>query len=253
MTIFYFTSTGNSLAVAKRIGGNLISIPQIISDLKPEYKDDAIGVVFPVYGFFIPKMARRFLAETKLSANYTFAIGTYGNMPGACMRNVQKYALDHGNRIDYAESLLMVDNYLPNFEIADQIAKLPKKNPEENLKRIIADIEAQKKLEATASLLWRLFTSAIAAAEKAWAKDTQAQSYILNKDCVSCGICAKICPAGNISVTDKVQFGSNCEWCLGCVHLCPKNAIHLKNEKSAERWRNPEVSLKEIIAANNRI
>ncbi|MDR1588761.1 MAG: hypothetical protein LBS51_01045 [Oscillospiraceae bacterium] len=30
--IFCFTSTGNSLAVAKQIGGNLISIPQVIGD-----------------------------------------------------------------------------------------------------------------------------------------------------------------------------------------------------------------------------
>ena len=32
MTIFYFTATGNSLAVAKRIGDNLISIPQVIDN-----------------------------------------------------------------------------------------------------------------------------------------------------------------------------------------------------------------------------
>jgi len=31
-----------------------------------------------------------------------------------------------------------------------------------------------------------------------------------------------------------------------------QNAIHLKNERSAKRWINPEVSLNEIIEANNR-
>jgi ferredoxin len=53
-------------------------------------------------------------------------------------------------------------------------------------------------------------------------------------------------------VTDKVEFGDRCEWCLGCVHLCPKNAIHLKSERSAIRWRNPDVSLHDIIEANDR-
>jgi flavodoxin len=67
VTIFCFTSTGNSLAVAKRIGGNLVSIPQIIDRLQPEDSDDLIGVVFPIYGFGLPKMVARFLRSTKLS------------------------------------------------------------------------------------------------------------------------------------------------------------------------------------------
>jgi hypothetical protein len=185
MTTFYFTSTGNCLAVAKKIGdtnraiSNLISIPQIIGNLQPEYKDDVIGVIFPIYGFFMPKIVQKFLAETTLTADYTFAIGTYGNLPGACMCNTQKYALEHGNRIDYAESLLMVDNYLPGFEIKDQIAKLPQKNTEENLARIITDINARKTVSVTASLLWRFASAAIHLGEKAFVNGKQAQNYML--------------------------------------------------------------------------
>lgn len=60
MTIFYFTSTGNSLAAAKRIlssesGGTLISIPQVIDSPSLEYSDDVIGIVFPIYGLASPK------------------------------------------------------------------------------------------------------------------------------------------------------------------------------------------------------
>jgi ferredoxin len=247
MTVFYFTSTGNSLAVAKRVGGNLISIPQIIDRLRPEYSDDVIGVVFPIYGFGLPKMVARFLRGTKLSAEYTFAIGTYGNKTGACMRNVQRLV-----GFDYAESLLMVDNYLPGFDINDQIAKLPEKNTEGNLTRIITDIGVRKKLTATASMGDIVLTAAIQAGENTFTQATQAQNYLINSECTKCGICAKVCPAKNITVDEGIEFGDQCEWCLGCVHLCPKNAIHLKNERSAVRWRNPDVSLRDIIAANDR-
>jgi ferredoxin len=233
--------------VAKRIGGNLVSIPQIIDSLKPEYADDVIGVVFPIYGFGTPKMVARFLRETKLSAEYTFAIGTYGNKPGACMRNVQRLA-----GFDYAESLLMVDNYLPGFDIDKQISKLPEKNPEENLRRIITDIETRTRKETTSNLGWRAATAVIKTGEKFFMNDTQAQGYIVNDNCIKCGICAKICPSGNIRVSDKVEFGNQCEWCLGCVHLCPKNAIHMKNERSAARWLHPDISLNDIIEANNK-
>ncbi|MDR1421914.1 MAG: EFR1 family ferrodoxin [Coriobacteriales bacterium] len=247
MIVFYFTATGNSLAVAKRLGGRLVSIPHIIDRLEPEYADEVIGVVFPIYGFGLPKMVGRFLRETKIVANYSFVIGTYGNKPGACMRNVQRLA-----GFDYAESLLMIDNYLPGFEIGEQIAKLPEKNTEEHLRQIIADIEGQTSREASTTLMWRATTAVIKGGEKLVMKDTQAQSYSVNEACTQCGICARVCPAGNIRVFDKVEFGDSCEWCLGCVHLCPKNAIHLKRERSAARWRNPDVSLNEIIEANDR-
>ena len=106
-------------------------------------------------------------------------------------------------------------------------------------------------MEASASLVQRFMTAGFGAGEKLVKKDTQAQKYIVNDSCTRCGICAKVCPSGNISVNDKVNFADKCEWCLGCVHLCPQNAIHLKNEKSPDRWRNPDVSLADIIEANN--
>lgn len=41
MKIFYFTATGNSLAVAKKIGGELISIPQGHEFIYPKRKSEA--------------------------------------------------------------------------------------------------------------------------------------------------------------------------------------------------------------------
>ncbi len=252
MTIFYFTSTGNCLAVAKKIGGHLVSIPQVVDSSDLHFQDDAIGLVFPIYGFGLPKMVRRFLEKATWNADYSFAIGTYGNLPGAAMMNVQKLFKKHGQHLDYAQSLLMVDNYLPGFDINDQIAKLPEKHVDENLSRIIADIEHRRTLDATAGLGWRAFTAVIQGGENLFMNGKQGQNYLVSEDCTRCGICAKICPAENIAVADKVVFKNQCEGCLGCAHLCPQNAIHLKNEKSAARWRNPDVSLNEMIAANKR-
>ena len=252
MTVFYFTSTGNCLAVAKKIGGKLVSIPQIIDEPDLHFKDDVIGLVFPIYGFGMPKMVRKFLERATWEAEYSFAIGTYGNLPGAAMMDVQSFAKKHGQRFDYAESLLMIDNYLPNFDISEQVAKLPEKRIDENLARIIADIQNRRKLDAVSAPVWRAFTALIGLGSNLLLNGKQGQSYIVTQDCIKCGICAKSCPAGNIAVTNQVMFGDTCEGCLGCVHLCPQNAIHLKNEKNTVRWRNPDVTLNEIIAANNR-
>jgi len=255
MTIFYFTGTGNSLAVAKRIGGslkqsfNLISIPQVIGSDNLNYKDDVIGVVFPVYALAAPQMVRQFLEKVKFEAEYTFAIGTYGGIPGTVMMNVQKLARKNGYRFDYAESILMVDNFLPTFNIEKEIAKLPEKKIEEKTAQIIEDINNRKHNQAKGSIPYRIFTAMISGIIK---YDKYAQNYYVNDKCNKCGICPQFCPAKNITVSDKVNFSNHCVACFACLNHCPQNAIHHKKEKSNARWRNPEVSVNEIIAANNR-
>ncbi len=79
----------------------------------------------------------------------------------------------------------------------------------------------------------------------------RAKSFIIDGSCVKCGTCAKVCPADNIIVDENgVRFLDRCEGCLGCLHNCPKTAIHLKREKSSARFRNADVSLREIIGSN---
>ena len=46
MTVLYFSSTGNSLYLAKRIGGEVRSIPTCESESVYSFKDDKIGFVF---------------------------------------------------------------------------------------------------------------------------------------------------------------------------------------------------------------
>ncbi|MDR2524903.1 MAG: EFR1 family ferrodoxin [Oscillospiraceae bacterium] len=258
MTIFYFTATGNSFAVAKKIGGtsrsgsSFLSIPQVVSNSHLHFKDDVIGLVFPVYGLGLPEMVRAFLKKATWEADYAFAVGTYGCLPGAAARNVQRFIRKQGNRLDYAQSLLMVDNFLPGFDIGDQIAKIPRKQTDAHLAQITVDIQNRKPLDAKACFFWRVASVVMKQGERTVMGSKQGQRYIVNGSCVKCGVCAKVCPAGNIAVTERVAFGDQCERCLSCLHLCPKNAIHMRNEKSAARWRHPEVSLSEIIAANNR-
>ena len=250
MTVFYFTSTGNSLAVARHIGGTLVSIPQVVDSGSLHYKDDVIGVVFPIYFYGDPKMVRRFLNKVKLEADYIFAVGTCGNTAGASMLNLQKQARKNGYRFDYVNYLRMVDNFLPIFEMNAEVKKLPKKKVEENLAKIADDIKNRRHLNATASLPLRAMTALANTMMNSAGK--KARKYIVSGNCNKCGICAKVCPAGNIAVTDTVNFSEQCEWCMGCLHNCPQNALHLRREKSAKRWRHPEVSLNGIIAANNR-
>lgn len=46
----------------------------------------------------------------------------------------------------------------------------------------------------------------------------------------------------------KVNWGKNCEACLGCYHWCPKKAIELSNYTGDKvRRTNPNISIEEMI------
>jgi ferredoxin len=130
-----------------------------------------------------------------------------------------------------------------------QRKKLPKKQVEKNLTHILSDIKNRKHKKAPAGIIGRILTPIIA---KMTVSDDYAKKFTVTDKCNKCGVCAKVCPAKNIFVSENVNFGKTCEGCLACTHLCPQNAIQLKGQRSEKRWLHPEVSLKEMIEANNR-
>lgn len=255
MKTFFLTATGNSLAVAKHIGGDLIPIPQVIRQEKLEYEDDVIGLVFPTYCCNVPLMIRRFLDKATLKAEYLFAVATYGNSMGTGgdgneMQEFERYASSHGQHFHYINSILMVDNYVDIFEMEKEIKRIPSKKIDEHVSVIIADITARKMFVKSTNGLGRFFTWICRPMVKSQDKLLNAKKFIVDDNCIACDICSQVCPSGNITIDKKPSFGDNCYKCYACIHACPQNAIHLKNERSSVRWRNPDVSLKEIIAAN---
>ncbi len=251
MTVCYFTASGNCLYVARKIGGTLLSIPQLMKQDRIEIEDEAVGIVCPVYAVEMPMMVKEFLEKAKITTPYFFFIYTYGMGYAAAFAHVELSCQKAGIKLSYINAVQMVDNYLPGFEMQHQIDTLPKKNVEGKLQIICDDISnrREKSVKITAADRAQMAMYKNMLAKRILRKDT-AKSYIVNDDCIRCGICAKVCPANNITVSDKVNFGDRCEVCHACLHNCPKNAIHMKSEKSSVRFRNEHITLKDIIDSN---
>jgi ferredoxin len=250
MTIFYFTGTGNSLAVAKRIGGTLISIPQVIDSNDQYYNDEVIGVVFPVYWATAPDMVQEFIQKAKFECDYLFLIATSGGMPCASLQIMQKLAKQNGCQFNYLDTVDMIDNSMSTGSIERQISKLSKENFELKMAMIQKNItERKQNPDKKVNIFTNAFSFLVSRIPN---YEKMPQKLSVDAKCNLCKICVKTCPAGNIEVNDNVYFGKRCTGCLACVHNCPKNAIHFKWGRGSSRWRHPEVSLNEIIDSNNR-
>jgi len=261
MTILYFTATGNSLYVAKRLGGTLYSVPQQLKLENLVFKDDKIGIVFPIYGLSVSQYIEEFISKCTFETNYLFAIMTFGQYAGAATGRLKEIAKKNGIKFAYINSVKMVDNWLPGYRMEDQLATIGEKDVNGQLEKIISDINSNVCWQKNDSILDRFTTSFLGNAKPTKKKKVRFHTeglrvsdyFFIDHSCVGCSICTKVCPVRNVELKNsKPSFSDGCISCLACVQNCPKKAIWVNGEKSHERYRNSEISLQEIVQSNNR-
>lgn len=253
--VFYFTGTGNSLYVAKQLDSEQISIPQVIHHEKLFFEAASIGVVCPVYGHEMPGMVKEFLRKSVFQTEYFYLVLTYGRIHGGAAELAEQMLADCGKKADYINTVMMVDNFLPGFDMTEQIALDPEKKVDEHIAAVKADIDARK--------IWK---QPVTQEDRDWHKnylerqsgapaDSWKHLYRVTEDCIGCGICTRVCPAGCIHLEGQraVHTMENCQTCMACIHHCPENAIRLNiPEKNPNaRYHNENIRLTEIVAANN--
>ncbi|MDR2708786.1 MAG: 4Fe-4S dicluster domain-containing protein [Elusimicrobiota bacterium] len=251
MKIFYFTGTGNSLSVAKKIGGQLYSIAQVIKKGDTYFEDDSIGIVFPCHGVQVPAMVAEFLKKVELKSQYFFAIMTYGKFSGTALQELVSAMPKARNfNFHYVNEILMIDNYLLRADINKELEFEFKKSIDKNIALIINDIRCRKINSAPQK---GFFTKILSSIKKFFflVDGKNDINFRVDKSCINCGVCQKVCPKGNILAKGKVSYFHNCDFCMACVHSCKLSAIHVKGEKNSKRYRNKLVALQEIIDSNN--
>ena len=217
-----------------------------------EIADDAVGIVCPVYNCEMPMMVREFMRKARIRTEYFFFVYTYGMGFGEAYAHARLAAQEAGLTLSYVNAIQMVDNFIPYFDMQEQIDTLPRKDVEGQLKTVCGDIAARKSVDVRITAITKaqmaMYHKQLA---QRWLRKDTALSYTVNDRCIHCGICAKVCPANNITVTrDKVEFSAHCEVCYACLHNCPQSAIHMPLEAGTAHFRNEHVTLNDIIEAN---
>lgn len=247
--IYYFTGTGNSLDIAKKIDSSLdhselVSIPKQTQKNEFAVNSERVGFVFPLYFGGLPKIVYDFISKSELrKAKYIFAVVTRKSSPGRAIYEIQKLLKKKKLKLDAGFKINMPGNYVPLYNVPDKeteekILKKAYLKTEEIIKIVFNN---EKKIENDPFLIRNLLKPL----NRYFFKKDKDKDFYVTENCTSCGLCEKICPVDNIELRDgRPIWLHHCEECLACLHYCPESAIQ-KNKKSEKhgRYRNPNVKL----------
>ena len=251
--VFYFTGTGNCLYIAKKLEAEPISIPQVIHSRDLDFTDSSIGIVAPVYGHQVPPMVREFLSRATFHTDYLYILLTYGCIHGGASELALDLCKELNISVSYINVILMVDNWLPGFDMDEQ--RKMDKNVDGQFNVILADLKARKRMISPVTDKDRAAHQSFLTRKSTQPPDAWKRLLRFPQSCSGCGICSMVCPSGSVRMEDgrPVYIPDNCQTCLACINACPSKAITLTvpEKNPTARYRNEHISLSEIIRANS--
>jgi Pyruvate/2-oxoacid:ferredoxin oxidoreductase delta subunit/flavodoxin len=272
--IFYFSASGNSLALARDIAektdGKLIAIPSVINKETIKTDADVVGIVFPVYyatnDCGIPLIVERFVNKLEdIDSKYIFAVCTHSGMPGETIENLRKLIKSRGGELaagfivkmgskkiaEKEQQKMLVNQKKKAVEVCEYVA-LQKRGKFETrgiLRKIVFAPLLFLLIKPVFSRRYRKlsnikqhlpFMELVPFADRSFQCD--------DKKCTGCGICAQVCPVSNIKmVNDRPEWQHHCETCYACYGWCPNAAIHGKIVEYNDQRHHPDVKLSDMI------
>ena len=283
--IYFFSGTGNSLAVArdlaKKVGAELISIPAVISRQSIKTEANNIGIVFPSYMahlYGIPLIVEAFVKKLEdIRQKCIFAVCTCGGYESVnalpTLRNLARLIRSMGGKLSAEYSIRMPMNNLDYGHIPIPIDKNQETILEKckiKLKHISQSISNRKRSRhrAIKSLLNLIMTPLYLVLRKSYLialrkyskehQDTKKKYYELmpltdnsiyaDDKCNGCATCMKVCPVQNIKmIDDRPVWQHHCEMCFACHEWCPARAIHHWGRADGIYYHHPTVEISNVL------
>lgn len=231
--ILYFSGTGNSAYVAKRIGSEtgdeIVSLFEKIRnhDFSVMYSERPWIIVVPTYSWRIPRIVQKWIENTDFTGSkYVYFIMTCGGSIGNAGKYLNRLCRKKDLHYRGCAGIIMPENYIALFStpaqkeamriieqaepVIDQAAACIKSG------KPFPQIDCSLKDTVSSGIVNDLFYPVFVHAKKFYAVDT----------CISCGKCLTVCPLNNIRMDGrKPVWGKHCTHCMACICRCPKEAI----------------------------
>jgi ferredoxin/flavodoxin len=254
-TIYYFTSTGNSLQIARQLESKLenTTIKSMVTPPPTQPiggQNHSIGFVFPVYFIGLPRIVKRFTQNLPIQpGTYCFAITNFGGSQIDTLGMLDDILKQKGCHLSYGKGIKMPDNYIPRYDA------LPIDKAQNLIDNAMVEVNAvteaiakqeihpiKRKAKQLGKLINYLFMYRnIESFDK---------KFTTNNNCNSCNLCRNICPVNNITLYNHQHpvWNHNCERCMACIQWCPTQAIQYGKKTAAfKRYHNPTISVKDIV------
>lgn len=254
--IFFFSGTGNTrwaaIKLATATHDSLVYIPDILRKNKQGNesnepftlkKDERLGFVFPVHGWRVPKLVREFIKNLDIRAEerpFTYAVCTAGDNIGLTINNLNDTIASNPalaqmgiHQVDSSYSLIMPESYvgLPFMDIDTKEKEIHKKEEAAQELAVICE-EVFNRKEGVNRLVkgpFPWFLTKVVGGFFEHVLITDKRFHVTADKCVKCGICANICPVGDIEggkgKMPKWLHHDDCLTCFTCYHHCPHHAI----------------------------
>lgn len=242
--ILYFSGTGNSRYIAKRIAKKLkeeiVDINERIKNKDYSSIDTGCNVILvtPTYAWRIPKVVLEFLLKIELiNAKRIWFVMSCGSEIGNASKYNQKLAKE--KKLEYMGTMqiIMPENYIamfnaPTIEKAKDIVE----SAEPHIDEVTKKLKQEQPFDKPRNNLYDKFMSG-PVNSIFYHLCVKASPFKVKSNCVGCGLCVKKCPLNNIKLKDnKPIWGKDCTHCMACICYCPVEAIEY-GKKSVNKSR----------------
>ena len=251
--IYWFSGTGNSLAVAKALSkqcGDAELVPMAKALRNPPPSAERIGLVFPVYSFGPPALVSRFLEKLNaLPDSYIFAVVTYAGNQGGTSAILRRLLQKRGLDLAAGWGVKMPENYPPlGGAPAPEKQQTVNAAATEQISKIAAELQLSPRGRyEKSSAVWRILSRV---AYPLFKKSVPRSDRFFRADekCNGCYICAQICPVNNVAMVDgRPSWLGHCEQCYACFHWCPQKAVQYGRSVKQHRYHHPAVTLSDFL------
>jgi NAD-dependent dihydropyrimidine dehydrogenase PreA subunit len=254
--ICYFSGTGNSYSVARKIADavgdcRIYRITKKMLDDSFKIDADRFGLVYPVHSYGPPAMVRVFISKCTIQkAAYTFSVAVHDGKPENAPGVINSLMKQRGREIDGFFSIRMPGNFIVGKEKESNAQIRIIRESDKIIIPIIEDICARdyypvapvplmNKIIKT-GFISKLFSKLLLKFDK---------NFIQTSRCVQCGICVNVCPSENIVLANgkKLIFKNNCQACMACLNWCPNRAILYRDRRPRNYYKNPSVKVTDLL------